>query len=341
MLSLSDLQIKLDEMGLPKFRAKQVFSAVFCEGKDNYEDIKVLPKDLREKLAKEIPIFSLKLIKRQVSFDKKTEKALFELQDGQKIEAVLMRFNDGRLSICISSQAGCQLGCKFCATGTMKFGRNLTYEEICDQVLYFAQLLHKENQKISNIVLMGMGEPMMNYDNVMKALYLINDKEGINIGARKITVSTSGVCEGIAKLTHEPLQVNLALSLHAPNQEIREKIMPIAKRYKLDELMKTIEEYFRVTNRRVSYEYVMLKNINDLPEHALELAKLVKGQICHINLIPYNSTDIKNISGSERERITEFRNILVKHGANATIRVTIGQEIDAACGQLANKAEKN
>lgn len=339
MLSLAELTIKLQELKVPSFRAKQILHAVCKEGKLHYEEITVLPKSLRDELQKTVPILSLKPIREQISKDGKTEKVLFELKDSQKIEAVLMRFSDGRLSVCISSQAGCQLGCKFCATGTMKFGRNLTYEEISDQILYFAQKLVKEDKKISNIVYMGMGEPLMNYENVINSTKVINDPLGLNIGARKLTISTSGICEGIEKLALEPLQVNLALSLHAPTQEIREKIMPIARKYNLARLMEAINFYIEKTNRRVSYEYVMLRGINDSEKEAYELANLVKDQLCHVNLIPYNATGINGISGSERENIIKFRNILISAGVNTTIRVTIGQDIDAACGQLANKAK--
>ena len=223
----------------------------------------------------------------------------------------------------------------------MKFGRNLSYEEIADQVLYFAQELHLKGERVSNIIYMGMGEPFMNYENVMKSALLINDKSALGIGARSITISTSGICEGIEKLTEEPLQVNLAVSLHAPNQPLREKIMPIARKYDLAKLMTAIKTYIKKTHRRVSYEYVMLAGINDSEKEARELAALVKDQLCHINLIPYNATGIAGITGSEKKQIRAFRDVLKQAGVEVTIRVTMGQEIDAACGQLANKAEKN
>lgn len=340
MIAKTALEQWFSEHKLPKYRVKQILHAVCQEGKSSYDQISTIPHELQEKLSREVPIFSVKPVIVMNSKDGCTTKALFELTDGKRIEAVLMRFQDGRSSVCVSSQVGCQLGCKFCATGTMKFGRNLKGEEIADQILFYAQLLQKENKKISNIVFMGMGEPFMNYDNVLESVRIMNDKDGLNIGARNITISSSGICEGIEKLANEPIQVNLAISLHAPNQALRAKIMPIARRYSLDQLMSAIKLYLEKTNRRVSYEYVMLKDINDHEQEARELAELVKGQLCHINLIPYNATYIEGISGSERSNILRFRDIVKAAGIPITIRVTIGQDIDAACGQLANKAEK-
>jgi len=340
MIAKSDLEKWLVDNKLPKYRAKQILQAICKEGKDSYDQITTIPQSLKDLLTKEVPIFSLKPTVVLTSKDGCTTKALFELTDGKKIEAVLMRFQDGRYSVCVSSQVGCQLGCKFCATGTMKFGRNLKGEEIADQILFYAQLLQKEDKKISNIVFMGMGEPFMNYDNVLQSVKIMNDKDGLNIGARNITISSSGICEGIEKLANEPIQVNLAISLHAPNQPLREKIMPIARRYSLEQLMNAVKGYLEKTRRRVSYEYVMLKDINDHEAEASELAELVKGQLCHINLIPYNATYIEGISGSDRSNILRFRDIVKAAGIPITVRVTIGQDIDAACGQLANKAEK-
>ena len=329
------------DLGLAKFRAKQLLHAVFKEGKDDVNQITTFSASDREKISKNYKLLSIESVRVMKSKDGMTTKCLFKTSDDKFIESVLMRFRDGRNSVCVSSQVGCQLGCKFCATGTLKFGRNLSYEEITDQVLFFHMLLMKENQHVTNIVYMGMGEPFMNYENVMASLMFLNHKDAFNIGARNITVSTAGVCEGIRKFADEPYQFNLAISLHAPTQEVREKIMPIAKKYKLEELMEALNYYIQKTNRRISYEYVMLKNINDQPEHARALAELVKDQLCHVNLIPYNATGIINIEGAERNTITHFRDIVESYGVAITIRVTIGQDIDAACGQLANKAKNN
>ncbi len=341
MLAIQEVIEKLKSQGVPRFRALQLVQAVFKEGKNNYDQITTLPKNLKELLPKLLPIYSLNIVKCQESKDQQTEKCLFETHDKQKIESVLLRFKDQRHSVCVSSQIGCQLGCKFCATGTMKFGRNLTYEEIADQVLFFAQKLQKEDKHITNVVYMGMGEPFMNYENVLRSVRVINDKKGLNIGARHITLSTSGICEGIEKLAEEDIQVSLAISLHAPNQDLRARIMPIARKYSLDTLMKAVNLYIAKTKRRVSYEYVMLNNINDHPQEAHELATLVKDQLCHINLIPYNATGIENITGSQHENIIKFRDIIKAAGIPVTVRVTLGQEIDAACGQLANKAQSS
>lgn len=341
MLATEDLIQKLASRKIPRFRAIQVIQAVCKEGKNSYGTITTLPQDLQRELEAEVPILSLKPVRQVSSKDGSTVKTLFELKDGLKIEAVLMHFRDGRHTVCISSQAGCQLGCKFCATGTMRFGRNLTYEEISDQVLFYAQQLRNDDLKISNIVLMGMGEPFMNYDNVLKALRVINAPEGLNIGARNITVSTSGICPGIEKLMDEDIQVNLAVSLHAPTQELRRKIMPVANLYGLEKLMDAIKNYLAKTKRRVSYEYVMLKGINDGEQQAHDLGQLIRGQLCHVNLIPYNATGIAGIVGSVPDQIKKFRDIVKEYGVSVTIRVTLGQDIEAACGQLANKAEKS
>lgn len=344
MKAPEEIKTILDSQGIERFRAEQLLHAIFKEGKNDYEQIKILPQNLRRILPHTLPIFSLSLVRSVTSKDGKTTKALFETKTPdktpQKIEAVLMKFADGRHSLCVSSQAGCQLGCKFCATGTMKFGRNLMAEEIADQALYFAQRLMKEGKHITNVVYMGMGEPFMNYDNVLQSAKILNDVRGLNIGARNITLSTSGICEGIEKLADEPIQLNLAVSLHAPTQALRERIMPIARRYSLDQLMAAIQKYISKTNRRVSYEYVMLAGINDHEEEARALAELVKDQLCHVNLIPYNATGIQNIEGSKRADIWKFRDILKEAGIAVTVRVTLGQDIDAACGQLANKAQQ-
>ena len=337
MKPIKEVSQVFQDLGAPKFRIKQFLHAVFKEGKTDYNKIQVLPSDLKQKLIHALPVLSIKPILHVVSAKKDTEKALFEIDGGQKIEAVLLRYNDGRNSICISSQAGCQMGCKFCATGTMKFGRNLTAEEIFDQVFYFHIHLLKQGASISNIVYMGMGEPFMNYDNVLESVRMINNPDYLNLAARRITISTSGIVDGIKKLTDEPLQVNLALSLHAPTQAMRESIMPVARRWKLDELLDVINQYTSKTKRRVSFEYVMLNGINDQPETAEELAKISHGKLTHINIIPYNSTDIAGITGSEKNNIIKFKNILQKNGISVTVRVTMGQDIAAACGQLANK----
>ena len=337
MKDKEDLKNRLKELGVEPYRARQLIDAVFKQGITNFSELTTLPSVVRKNISESLPVSSLKIIRELSSRDKKTTKALFETHDGKKIESVLMRFKDGRSTVCVSSQSGCQLGCAFCATGKMGFHRNLTYDEITDQVLYFYLLLQKEKQRISNIVFMGMGEPFLNYDNVMRAVRQLNDKDCFNIGARSITLSTSGIRDGILRLADENIQVNLAVSLHAATQEKREELMPVAKMCRLDDLMEALRFYIGKTNRRVSFEYVMLKDLNDSREDALNLARISRNLLCHINLIPYNATGIKDITGSDKSRIEAFREILEQQKIPVTVRVSLGQDIDAACGQLASK----
>lgn len=373
MLTSEQLNRFCTEQKIPTFRAKQILRAIYQEGAETFDEIKTLPKSLRVLLegavisdsadvtdtqqAKNSPTNSKKEATplkistvvpkaQEVSADNSTVKILFELSDGATIEGVLMRFNDGRRTVCISSEVGCPLKCKFCASGTLKFKRSLTWEEMVDQVLYFARYLKRqrdengEPEEINHVVYMGIGEPFRNYNNLMKSLHTLMDPQYLGLGSRKITVSTAGIADKIRQFADEPFQVNLALSLHAPTQELREKIMPIALRFKLPELMDAVRDYIKKTKRRVSFEYVMLKGVNDSPECAHELAKLIKGMLCHVNLIPYNATDIEEMKGSERQTIREFQEILNEAGVPATTRVSLGQDIAAACGQLANKAQK-
>lgn len=318
----------LEKNKLPPYRAKQLLNAVYSEGKHNYSDIKVLPKNVRDLLEKEFPIFSFTVKKEVISATGNVIKTLFKLKDGAEVEGVKMLFKDGRNSVCVSSQVGCPLKCAFCATGALGFKRNLTAGEVADQVAYFGS--------VTNVVFMGMGEPLLNYDVVMESVRIMNNPDYLGIASRRITISTSGIIPGIKRLADEPLQVNLAVSLHAPNQTLREKLMPIAKSYKLPELMETIKDYIQKTHRRVSYEYVMLNNINDSVLLAKELAKLLKGQMCHVNLIPYNETYL-GFKNAGVTRINAFAEILKSFNIPVTVRVSLGQEINAACGQLASK----
>lgn len=326
---------------IPAFRAKQVLEALYQKGVESFDDITALPMAVRAKFAAEFADArqTVTPVAYEVSGDHSTEKILFALRDGSQVEAVLMNFADGRKTVCVSSEVGCPLKCGFCASGTLKFKRSLTGEEIADQVLYFARKLRARKEEINHVVYMGIGEPFRNYDEVMKSLRILMDKQYLGLGARKITVSTAGIVEKIKQFADEPFQVNLALSLHAPTQELRQKIMPIARRYPLDELMDAVRYYVKKTHRRISFEYVMLNGINDTEECAMQLAKLIKGMLCHVNMIPYNATDIVGITGSTRETMRRFKKILTDNGVNATIRVSLGQDIAAACGQLANKAE--
>ncbi|MBI4101644.1 MAG: 23S rRNA (adenine(2503)-C(2))-methyltransferase RlmN [Candidatus Nealsonbacteria bacterium] len=259
-------------------------------------------------------------------------KAILSLADDLKIESVLMRHSDGRNTVCVSSQVGCPLGCLFCATGKIGFKRNLDVWEIVRQVLFFARLLKKESKRVSNVVFMGMGEPFLNYENVLEAVRVLNDKEGLNIGARHISISTAGLVEGIEKLAKENLEVNLAISLHAPKDAQRLSIMPIAKRYSIKEVLRAVDNYIKLTRRRVMFEYIMIKGFNDSEEDAKALARLAKKPLYFINLISYNPTgDLKPSSGATIEK---FKKILEREGIGVTQRYRFGQDLKAACGQL-------
>lgn len=340
MLTHEQLAVYCQEHDIPAFRVKQIMQALYHEGAETFEEIGTLPKNLREELTRSLTISTVRPVAREVSSDGSTTKVLFELPDKNTIEGVLMRFSDGRRTVCISSEVGCPLKCSFCASGTLRFKRSLTWEEIADQVIFFARVLRREKEELNHVVYMGIGEPFRNYENLMQSLHTLMDEQYLGLGARKITVSTAGIAEKIRAFAIEPFQVNLALSLHAPTQELREKIMPIARRYQLDELMDAVRYYLEKTKRRISFEYVMLRGINDTEACAKTLAKLVRGVLCHVNLIPYNATDIPDIKGSEKATIRRFRDILEEAGIPATIRVSLGQDIAAACGQLANKAGK-
>lgn len=325
--------------GQPTYRIKQVYQAVYDKLVDNWDQVSNLPKDLRETLKKEISLE----VSHEIfpSLDKRTFKALVHLKDGNKTECVLMRHGDGRNTVCVSCQVGCPMGCDFCATGRMGFIRNLTTDEIIDQVLIFARMLHQKNERVSNIVFMGMGEPMLNYEAVMKAVKILNDSEGLNIGARKISISTCGVIHGIEKLIGERYQVNLALSLHGPNDLIRNRIMPVNKQYPIDKVLKAIANYIKKTNRKVMIEYLLLEGINDSEKDAKELAKLLKaklGKLFVVNVISYNATG-KRYKRSDPKVSMAFKFALEKAGIEVTQRYRFGHDVEAACGQLATKKD--
>jgi len=335
MITKEDLSKFLKENKVPAYRLKQVLQAVYKEGKGDFNEISVLPKTVLDLLVANFSVFSFELEKEVISTNGETVKALFKLKDGKKVEGVLMHFKDGRNSVCVSSQVGCGLKCAFCATGALGFTRSLTAEEISDQVLYLDQYLKKKNGgRVTHVIFMGMGEPFLNYDDVMESIRTLNDPDCLGIAARHITVSTSGIIPGIKKFADEPLQLNLALSLHAPNQELREKLMPVAKAFQLPDLMAAIDDYIKKTGRRVSIEYVMLKAKNDSREDAQQLAKLLRGKMIHVNLIPYNETYM-GFENSGRSRIDDFKKIIESHKIPVTVRVSLGQDISAACGQLA------
>ena len=332
--SLKDLQDYFESIGETKFRASQVFDWLYIKRVNSFDEMTNIKKDLIKYLKDNFNMDKLKLLEVQSDIDVK--KYLFELYDGNKIEAVLMNHDYGN-SLCISTQVGCNMGCKFCESGRLKKVRNLNAFELVLQILMVEEDI---KERISHIVLMGIGEPFDNYDNFMKFVKIVNDPKGINIGIRHITVSTCGIVPKIKEFTKENIGVNLAISLHAPTDEIRDKIMPINKAYKINDIMEAIKEYINVTNRRVTFEYILLKDINDTSDCALKLAKLLKGIICYVNLIPYNETSHIEFKKSDKMTITNFYDILKKNNINVTIRREFGSKVSAACGQLRSKHEE-
>ena len=315
-------------IGDKKFRSVQLYEFLYKKRINNTSEMNNIGNNIKERLNKDFSFDMIKLIVKQE--DNLVKKYLFELTDGERIESVVM-FHDYGISVCVSSQVGCNMSCAFCESGRLKKRRNLEAYEIVEQILLIEQDIGK---RISHIVVMGIGEPFDNYDNVMRFVKIVNDNKGIDIGSRHITISTCGIVPGIYKFMNEEGQVNLAISLHAPNDEIRNKIMPISKRYKLEELMEAIKKYISVTNRRVTFEYIMLDNINDSNECAMELSKLLKGINCYVNLIPYNETENISFKRSKNSQIMKFYDILKKNSINVTIRKEFGSKVDAACGQL-------
>lgn len=315
-----------------KFRATQLYDFLYKKRIFNLDIMNNIPNKTKEKLKEDYDFSFIKILKKQEDTDVK--KYLFELLDGNRIESVLMYHNYG-ISLCVSSQVGCNMGCRFCESGRLKKVRNLETYEIIEQLL----LIEKDlNIKITHVVVMGIGEPFDNYDNVMNFIRILTSNKGIDLGSRHITVSTCGLIPGIEKFMNDFNQVNLAISLHAPNDEIRNKIMPISKAYNLSELMNTIKKYITKTNRRVTFEYIMLDGINDSIDNAKELATLLKGINCYVNLIPYNETENIEFKRSKKVQILAFYDILKKNGIAVTIRREFGGNVDAACGQLRAKS---
>lgn len=318
----------------PKYRAKQSKEAIFKSLVENWQEAGNLPFQLKEKLKEKCPLE----IKGEIVRSENGQgalKAIIILDDGLKIESVLMRHAGGRNTVCVSSQVGCPLGCEFCATGEMGFKRNLNIWEIVEQVLFFARMLKKENERVSNIVFMGMGEPFLNYDNVLSAIRILNDKDGLNIGARKISISTSGITGGIEKLAKENIRVNLAISLHAPDDELRSNLMPVNKKYPLAKILRAVDNYIKKTSRQVMFEYLLLKGINDSKKQAEKLAKIMRKPLYFVNLIVYNSTGKKGMEPSLPGDVKKFKEVLEKAGVPVSQRYRFGRDIKAGCGQLA------
>ena len=324
-----ELEQLLAELGEPKYRAKQIFKWLH-QGVTSFDEMSDISKALRAKLNEKCFITKPEILRKQVSQLDGTIKYLFGLSDGNSIETVLMKYEHGN-SICLSTQAGCKMGCVFCASFDPARSRNLTPAEILDEIL-FAQ--KDSGRKVSNIVLMGTGEPLDNYDNVMQFLKLVSHADGINIGMRHISLSTCGLVPMIDELAKLKLQLTLSISLHAPTNEIRSKIMPVNRRYSLDELMPACRRYFKATGRRISFEYAMIRDVTDTKECARELIRMLKGFNCHVNLIPLNHVEGSPLVPSTKENLRWFQNELNRNGLNATVRRSLGGDISASCGQL-------
>ena len=332
-LTLEEIEELFLSLGSKKFHALQLFSWLYEKRVESFDEMSDIKKDILSKLKDNYSMDRLKIV--DVQEDSDVCKYLFELNDGEHIEAVLMKHDYGN-SICVSSQVGCNMGCKFCESGRRKKVRNLETYEMVLQILMIEKLL---GERISHVVVMGIGEPFDNYDNLIKFFRIINHPKGLAIGARHITVSTCGIIPKILEFSEFPLQINLAISLHAPNNEIRDKIMPINKAYPINELIPALKTYLNKTNRRITFEYIMLDGINDSEDCALELANLVKDINCYINLIPYNETNNIEFKRTKTIQIMRFYDILKKSRVNVTIRREFGGNIDAACGQLRSKKE--
>ncbi len=329
-----DLEDYFINIGDKKFRSTQIYDWLYKKRVKNFSLMSNIKNDIKEKLNND---FSIDIIEiKKVEHDKDTYKFLFKLCDGNFVEAVLMQHDYGN-SVCVSSEVGCNMGCKFCESGRLKKVRNLEAYEMIEQLLLIEE---KTSIRISSVVVMGIGEPFDNYENLMKFIRIINDDLGLAIGARHITVSTCGIIPKIYDFANEDLQVNLALSLHAPNDEIRSKIMPINKVYSISKVLRAISDYIQKTNRRVTIEYVMLNNVNDSVNNAVELANLLRGLNVYVNLIPYNETEAIEFKKSSKENINKFYTTLINKGINVTIRREFGSKISAACGQLRSKEVK-
>ncbi|OUN94918.1 23S rRNA (adenine(2503)-C(2))-methyltransferase RlmN [Blautia sp. An46] len=328
--SLSELKKTMEGLSEKPFRAKQIYEWLHKKQTDSFQEMTNLSVSLREKLERNCSVMSLKVVEVQTSKLDGTQKYLFALPDGNVVESVLMKYRHGN-SVCISSQVGCKMGCRFCASTIDGWTRNLLPSEMLDQV-YKIQKLSKE--RVSNVVVMGTGEPLDNYDNLLRFIHMLSDENGLHISQRNITVSTCGIVPRMYDLAEENLQITLAISLHASNQQKREELMPVAKKYSLEELMEACRNYFKKTGRRLTFEYSLVGGENDSQEDAEELAHLIKGLNCHINLIPVNPIKERSYVQSDKKVIANFQNKLEKYQINVTIRREMGRDIDGACGQL-------
>ncbi len=335
-LDLPELTTLLQSWGEPGFRAKQIWQGLYQNWWSQPDEFTTLSKTLRQRLSDEIDFSHLRVVTELKSSDGETLKTLFYLPDDLPIETVRMRY-DKRRTLCISTQAGCAMGCTFCATGQMGFLRNLSSGEIVEQVIYFARRLAAQDERVTNIVVMGMGEPLHNYQATLDAIRRLNHTDGMNLGARRFTVSTVGLVPQIRQLIEEDIQINLAISLHAADDELRASMLPVNHRYPIADLIAAVREYSRTTKRRVTFEWALIQQVNDTPEQAQKLAKLLQGMLAHVNLIPLNPTQGFTGEASSQIRAKRFQETLENQGIACTIRLRRGIDIQAGCGQLASR----
>ena len=336
-LTLPEIETEFET--LPKFRAKQIAAWIYQRGAVSFEDMTDLPKNLRADLIQRYEIQTPQLVKKLVSKDNLTIKFLLKFKDGAAVEVVLMRHDYGN-SICISTQVGCAMGCKFCASTLNGLQRNLTAGEMLGEIIFVQNFLRDENQKVDSLVIMGTGEPLTNFDNLIKMLKLLHENYTLGLSYRKITISTCGIVPAIKKLIAEKIPVTLSISLHAPNNKLRSALMPINSAFPLETVLKAGEEYALETGRRVTYEYILIGGVNDTEEHARQLAKILAGQLCNVNLIPINPVDERNFQPPTHNATQKFFHFLNTHNINSTIRKEFGAGINAACGQLRNQGLK-
>ena len=337
--TLPQMEEMLKTHGQKPYRAKQIYSWLYRKRAEDFSEMSDLPAGLIEELKQEYELLPVRMLEKQVAKDR-TAKYLFELTDGATIETVLMHFNFGK-SVCVSSQVGCNMGCAFCASGLLKKQRDLTAGEMVAQILFIQKELDQEGERVDNIVVMGTGEPFDNYDNVLDFCAIVNSDHGLSIGARHITISTCGIVPRIEAFAKGHYQYNLAISLHAPNDELRRKLMPVDRAYPLDQLMQALRSYSEDNHRRLTFEYILLKGVNDSDEHAKELAGLVRGMNAYVNLIPYNEVDENGFKTTDERTALRFYDVIMKNGVKATLRSKHGDDIDAACGQLRARHERN
>jgi 23S rRNA (adenine2503-C2)-methyltransferase len=329
-MTYSEMNEALKTLSLPHYRIEQIYAWLQKYGAESYEEMHNLPKELREKLASNYPILNCRIMNKQTSQKDDTVKYLFSLSDGALVESVVMKYKYG-YTICVSTQIGCRMGCNFCATAESGLVRNLFPSEILAQI-HTAQ--RDLNVRVSHVVLMGMGEPLDNYLNVLRFLDLVSSQDGLNIGMRNVSLSTCGIIPAIYMLLEKKYQLTLSVSLHAPSNEIRNSIMPVNKKYPLEELLKACKKYANETSRRISFEYVMLKGVNDSENCAIQLSGILRGILCHVNLIPANNVDDCEYTKSDLKTIECFEKVLCDRGINTTVRRSLGSDIDASCGQL-------